>query len=331
MTDSVTTRGERLVVRAADPSVTDGVVTSITPESVGWTYSGLEVRELDDGASHTWTLVRDEAVVLPLRGSCGVHVVTSAGEVVEATLGGRSSVFSAPTDFVYVPLGSVLTVTGVGRVRLAVATARAERALPVRVIPASEVRVELRGAGSCSRQVNNYTLGTETGVDHLLVCEVVTPGGNWSSYPPHKHDEHSANERELEEIYYFEVADGPTGPGCGYHRTYGTPQRPIEVFAEVRTGDVALVPHGFHGPCMAAPGYDLYYLNVMAGRSAEWLMVDDPAFGWVRATWAEQAVDERLLTRRLPLPEARAAASGERDQRRDTREDRQLTSGEQGQ
>ena len=158
-------------------------------------------------------------------------------------------------------------------------------------------RVTLSGVA-----LNNYTIATDVQVDHLLVCEVVTPGGNWSSYPPHKHDEHGDDERVLEEIYYFEVADGPSGPGVGYHRTYGTPDRPIEVFTEVRTGDTALVPHGFHGPCMAAPGYDLYYLNVMAGPAEDgrWLATDDPAVAWVRDTWPAQAVDPRLP---VPAPE----------------------------
>jgi 5-deoxy-glucuronate isomerase len=109
--------------------------------------------------------------------------------------------------------------------------------------------------------VHNYTIGTGVEVDRILVCEVLTPGGNWSSYPPHKHDAHSDvpghEERELEEIYYFEVADGPAGPGLAYHRVYGTPDRPIDVVAEVRTGDTVLVPHGYHGPSAAAPGYDL--------------------------------------------------------------------------
>ena len=99
----------------------------------------------------------------------------------------------------------------------------------------------------------------------------------------------------LEEIYYFEVADGPAvrasaTSGCT------APERRIDVLAEVRTGDVVLIPHGWHGPSMAAPGYDLYYLNVMAGPGDEraWLICDDPAHAWVRDTWADQAVDPRL-------------------------------------
>ena len=133
--------------------------------------------------------------------------------------------------------------------------------------------------------------------DSLIACEVITPGGNWSSYPGHKHDENTPTESALEEIYYFEIAEGPNGSnGFGYHRVYGTPTRPIEVLEEVRTGDVVLVPHGYHGPSVAAPGYHMYYLNVMAGPGKEraWNIVDDPEHTWIRGTWADQAVDPRL-------------------------------------
>ena len=92
------------------------------------------------------------------------------------------------------------------------------------------------------------------------------------------------------------MADGPAGQGVAYQRVYGTVERPIDILAEVHTGDVVLIPHGWHGPSMAAPGYDLYYLNVMAGPGEDraWLICDDPAHAWVRETWAEQAVDSRL-------------------------------------
>ena len=153
--------------------------------------------------------------------------------------------------------------------------------------------MELRGAGSCSREVRNFGVPATLEADSIIACEVLTPAGNWSSYPPHKHDEdRDGVETELEEIYYFEtrVADGAARDGAdpvGYQRVYGTAERPIDVLAEVRTGDVVLVPHGWHGPSMAAPGYDLYYLNVMAGPGEEraWLICDDPSHGWVRDTW----------------------------------------------
>ena len=161
--------------------------------------------------------------------------------------------------------------------------------------------MELRGAGACSRQVNNFAAAGVFDADRLIAVEVLTPGGNWSSYPPHKHDEDVAGEESvLEEIYYYEIdvpaaADG-VGPGVGYQRVYGTDDRPIDVLAEIRTGDVVAMPHGWHGPSMASPGYDMYYLNVMAGPSAEraWLIRDDPERAWIRGTWADQPVDPRL-------------------------------------
>ena len=171
------------------------------------------------------------------------------------------------------------------------------RSLAVRLgDPAAEVPVELRGAGQASRQVNNVCTPASFPADKMIVVEVLTPGGNWSSYPPHKHDEAGPAESELEEIYYFEVSATSGTRGVGYQRVYGRPGRPVDVLAEVRTGDVVLVPHGWHGPSMAAPGYDLYYLNVMAGPGAEraWLITDDPAHAWVRQTWTGTPVDDRL-------------------------------------
>ena len=129
---------------------------------------------------------------------------------------------------------------------------------------------------------------------------MITPGGNWSSYPAHKHDENTPVESALEEIYYFEIDSGPgDSRGFGYHRIYGTPDRPIEVLEEVRSGDVVLVPHGYHGPSVAAPGYHMYYLNVMAGPGEEraWKIVDDPEHAWLRGTWEHQDVDPRLPLR----------------------------------
>ncbi len=303
---------DRLVIRGreVDPAV-GGTVVEVAPGAPGWSYTGVEVLVLAGGSSRSLTLEDVEALVLPLRGGCEVDVVGPHGDEEHLVLAGRADVFAGPTDSLYVPVGSRVTLRAPagGPVRVALCTARASRACPVRLLRADETTVDLRGAGHASRKVLNYTLGTGVSVDHLLVCEVITPGGNVSSYPPHKHDEHSDDERALEEIYYFEVADGPDGPGVAYHRTYGTPARPVDVLAEVRTGDVALVPHGYHGPTIALPGYDLYYLNVMAGPAEDhhWLMVDDPAHHWVRASWTDQPIDPRLL----PEPTPATTASNE--------------------
>jgi 5-deoxy-glucuronate isomerase len=228
----------------------------------------------------------DEVVVVSLHGSCTVD--SSEGH---AEIAGRDSVFSGVSDVVYVPKDSSLRLSTVDGGRFALASARAQRRLPFRYLPAGEVPVELRGAGPCSRQVNNFAVPGVLDADRLIACEVLTPGGNWSSYPPHKHDERRPNETALEEIYYYEVAAG----GMAYQRVYASDARPINVLAEVRTGDVVLIPYGWHGPSMAVPGYDLYYLNVMAGPGERaWLICDDPAHAWIRSTWADQPVDPRL-------------------------------------
>ncbi|MGY1763198.1 5-deoxy-glucuronate isomerase [Geodermatophilus sp. SYSU D00779] len=264
----------------------------VTPESAGWGHSSLRVLELPAGGSHDLDTGPDEVLVVPLEGGL---TVTCDDEVL--TLAGRSGVFAGPTDFAYLPLGASATLSSRGGGRFALCGARARRRLPVRYGPAADVPVELRGAGRCSRQVNNFATAGVFEADSIIACEVITPGGNWSSYPPHKHDETSEVESELEEIYYFEVAPGPEGqPGLAYQRVYGTPDRPIDVLAEVRDGDVVLIPHGWHGPSIAAPGHDLYYLNVMAGPGDEraWRIVDDPAHTWIRGTWADEPVDPRL-------------------------------------
>ena len=242
----------------------------------------------------------------------GLTVTLPDGRKVPAELAGRDSVFAGPTDVTYVARGRDLSLTATGgpaRVAVCSAVTTAGDLPPTpsfRHLAAPEVPVELRGAGAASREVRNFGIPGVLEADSLIACEVVTPAGNWSSYPPHKHDEERPGvETELEEIYYFEVqvtegspqsSADPNPDPVGYQRVYGTADRPIDVLAEVRSGDVVLVPHGWHGPSMAPPGYDLYYLNVMAGPGAEraWLICDDPAHGWVRATWEGQAVDPRL-------------------------------------
>lgn len=263
----------------------------ITPENAGWGWSSLRVIDLQPGESVTVDSAGTEFLVLPLSGSATVR---SGHDEIE--LIGRTGVFDAVSDFAYIGLGSSATVTSAQGGRYAFPAARATRVLPFRYQAASDIAVELRGAGSCSRQVNNFCTPDTFDADRLIACEVITPGGNWSSYPPHKHDEEREGETSLEEIYYYEVAAGPSGPGVAYQRVYGTADRPIDVFAEVRSGDAVLIPHGWHGPSIAAPGYDLYYLNVMAGPGEEraWRICDDPAHAWVRRTWETQTVDPRL-------------------------------------
>lgn len=280
---------EHLYVRAGDTA--NGLwACDISPERAGWEFSGIRVLRLTPGEPQTVATGRDELIVLPLRGSCRV---TCDGHEVE--LAGRPDVFSGPSDFAYLPPGVTATLTSADGGTFALPSARAEPGHPVRHVPAADVPVELRGSGQCSREVHNFAAADVFDADRLIAVEVLTPGGNWSSYPPHKHDEANPDETVLEEIYYFEVAGG----GPAYQRVYGTPGRPLDLLAEVRSGDVVLIPHGWHGPSMAAPGYDLYYLNVMAGPGERaWRVRHDPDHDWVRDTWPGQPVDPRLpLTR----------------------------------
>ncbi len=276
-------------------STADGrEIVRITPEVAHWGYSGLRVLDLTKADTYLGHTRGNEMIVLPLAGSCTVD--TDAGG---ADLVGRHDVFSSVTDCAYVPRDTAYEINTGNGGRFALARARSEaEGLPFRHVKADEVRVEVRGAGACSRRVNNFGMPGVLEADRLIACEVFTPAGNWSSFPPHKHDTQRPGESVLEEIYYFEVADGPSGsasPGVAYQRAYGTPDRPAGVLAEVRTGDVVIIPHGWHGPSMAMPGYDLYYLNVMAGPGArEWLACDDPAHAWVREQWEGQQVDPRV-------------------------------------
>jgi 5-deoxy-glucuronate isomerase len=282
--------------RKAGSASRAGFEVAIGPLEAGWEHTGLYVVTIAPGESRLITGREFEWLVLPLSGQVRVEC---AGKLV--FLFGRKGPFAGPTDYAYVPVHSTFTITSTDGARIALPHAVASEPLPFRRIPAEECVVELRGAGSCSRQVNNFGTPSVLNAESIIACEVLTPAGNWSSYPPHKHDEHHEDrESNLEEIYYFEMRAEGDAPGSehafGYQRVYGTRQRPINVMAEVRTGDVVLVPHGWHGPSMAPPGYDMYYLNVMAGPDArgEMHVRDDPAHGWVRKTWDSQKVDSRL-------------------------------------
>ena len=294
----------------------EGWAVEITDAIQGWRHTSLRVAVLAPGATVEHVLDGEEGIVVPLVG--GV-TVTAAGR--DHVLAGRPSVFAGPSDTLYLPAGTALTMANAGtsEVRIALCGARVEGGSgggrDVVHVPAADVPVELRGAGTCSREVRGFGMpDTLSQAEQILACEVITPAGGWSSYPPHKHDtDRPGEESELEEIYYFETqAIGDAAAGrppltrgtdrtdglqpVGYQQVYGAQGRPIDVLVEVATGDTVLVPHGWHGPAMAAPDADLYYLNVMAGPGPErvWLICDDPAHGEVRATWVGQDVNPRL-------------------------------------
>ncbi|WP_136024697.1 5-deoxy-glucuronate isomerase [Microbacterium sp. K27] len=283
----------------------------------GWQHTGLRIGVVAVGESLAVPEAGQERIVVPLAGRFSVEVIEE-GAASTIELVGRRSVFDGPTDVLYLSSFAAATVRGIGR--FAVASSPTIERRPSRRIAASETPVELRGAGSSSRQVHNF--GTPEALDaaRLIVCEVITPAGNWSSYPPHKHDEHvPGHESRLEEIYYFEAARTDRSvhgslqgadAAFGLFSTYSSPAGEIEIDARVHSGDIALVPYGYHGPAVAAPGYDLYYLNVMAGPDPQrqWLISDDPDHAWVRDSWSVQPIDPRL-----PFPEGAALHDDESD------------------
>lgn len=266
----------------------------LTPESAGWTYTGLRVLRLGAGERRVLETGEFEAFVLPLSGGLVVDV-----DGTRYPLAGRASVFYRVTDFAYVPRDAEITLSSRDGCEVALPMARCQRRLRARYGPAEEVPVEVRGAGNATRQVTNFGVpGVWEHADKLSACELITPAGNWSSYPPHKHDGTEPCEVANEEIYYFRIAgrDGvrPSREGFGLHRTY-TDDGTIRENVVVADGDVFLVPRGYHGPCVAAPGYPMYYLNVLAGPAPRRSMAfcDDPAHSWVRDTWRTMPPDPR--------------------------------------
>lgn len=273
---------------------TQNTLVTVTPEGAGWDYSGLEVFDLASGPVRR-ALDGIEGVLVPL--SATDVEVSVDGET--HTLAGRTGVFEAVSDWIYLPLGTTITISGdAGEVALC--TARATERFPLCVTPAQEVSVEVRGGGRASRQVTNIaTPDSFTGADRINVCEVLTPGGNVSSWPPHRHDGIGDCKPTNEEIYYFRMGrlDAPHGHphGQGLFRVY-TVDGSSDETVTVLDGDVHIVPAGYHGPSTAQPEYPMYFLNVLAGPGAERTMAfcDDPDHHWIRETWEQQGQDPRL-------------------------------------
>ncbi len=265
------TASKLLVRPKADAA--DGRILHITPESAGWTYVGFDVWRLDAGASASAETGGREACLVFLSGKGTVQ----AGGKPLGTVGGRVSPFSGKPWSVYVPAGSDWRVAADGPVEFAVCSAPAKSGRAVRVIAPDELSILDRGTGTNLRHVINILPETDPTAESLLVVEVITPGGHWSSYPPHKHDRDALpNESALEETYYHRLNPAQ---GFALQRVY-TDDRALDETIAVADGDVTLVPRGYH-PCGAPHGYDLYYLNTMAGPRRIWRFHNDPAHEWM--------------------------------------------------
>ena len=261
-----------LRVRPHEPD-DDGTVLEVTPESAGWDHVGFRVVKLDPGESHEGGEAGREACLVVLTGTADIE---AGGKSFEA-VGSRSSVFEdvAP-GAVYAPARSNYRVTARTSVELAIGSAPAQADGEARLIDPARMSRETRGQGTNQRFVRNILPETEP-AQSLLVVEVITPGGHWSSYPPHKHDTATdGEETALEETYYHRI-DPPQG--FAVQRVY-TDDRSIDETVAVEDGDVVMVPRGYH-PAGAPHGYDLYYLNVMAGPNRQWIFRNDPDHEWI--------------------------------------------------
>ena len=271
------------------------------PPAAGWKYTGLRVGTLTLGKSLILPSDSNERIIFALEGEELFVEYLHNGKTSSQVLRGRKSVFHGPSDFIYLPINTSATITGEGRVAVGETPATATKA--VQFTPKEKVSVSMRGAGRETRQVHNLGMPDTLDADRMIVCEVIVPAGNWSGSPSHKHDAYIAGkESNLEEIYYFEsaVTRGAlvptTSPPFGFFRGTSADSRPYDVNEEIHSGDVALVPYGWHGPAAAGPGYDLYFFNVMAGPDPEraWNATDHPDQAWIRDTWQSQQTDPRL-------------------------------------
>ena len=258
-----------LLVRGEGPAS-----VRVTPQSAGWAYVGFEALTLAPGAAASRRLDGVEVCVVPLRGD---PIVRADGG--EWQLGGRAHPLDGPARCLYVPAGLQLELEAREEAcEVAICSAPdGAAALPPHPIEPDSLVVVPRGEGASLRHVRDIAMAPGT-AQSLLVTEVHTPAGHWSSFPPHKHDrDEPATETLLEETYYHRLRPSP---GFGLQRVYDA-EGTLEETVAFGDGDVVLVPRGYH-TVSAPPGYDLYYLNVMAGPHREWVVRDDPAHAWLR-------------------------------------------------
>jgi len=255
------------------PRGSHGLVTEVTPESAGWSYVGFALHRLEAGESVVAETMKREVCLVLVSGKARLTIDDKDFGVI----GARMTPFEGPPWAAYVPAGARYCVTAVTPLELGVCSAPGASGHPARLIPPGAHPQIARGKGSNTRYVTNIMPEDDGAADALLVVEVITPGGNTSSYPPHKHDQDDLpNESYLEETYYhrFQPAQG-----YGFQRVY-TDDRSLDETAVVEDGDVVMVPKGYH-PVATVHGYDSYYLNVMAGPKRIWKFHNEPAHAWL--------------------------------------------------
>lgn len=257
----------------ARPQDAGGCIQQITPASAGWRYVGFEVYRLAPGQSLQRNTETTEVCCVILSGRADAR----SGEESWSDIGERESPFTeTPPYALYLPPNRDFSVSARTDLEIALCRAPAVGKYPARLIRPDELGYITRGSGSNERRVCNI-LFNDIPAERLLVVEVITPNGHWSSYPPHKHDtDAKPRETQLEETYYHRLNPAQ---GFAFQRVY-TDDRSLDETMTVENGDVVMVPRGYH-PVGAAHGYDLYYLNTMAGPERTWIFNNDPAHEWM--------------------------------------------------
>jgi len=272
----MTARKSKLLFKPRSWPAVEGEAIALTPEEAGWALLGFRAGRLKPGGRYRGATKGTEAALVVVGGMCDVQ--SSAGTF--PRLGSRSDPFGGRPHTLYLPPKTSYEVVASTDLDFAVATAPAIGKFPAKVVTPEEVRLEIRGAANMTRRVH-HVIAPDFPAEKLMVVEVITPSGNWSSYPPHKHDAHSPpHEHALEEIYYYRIS---RPEGFALQRVY-TQDRSIDETLTLVDGDLVLVRQGFH-PVVAAPGCEVYYLNALAGSGRSMASTDDPSHAWIRDTW----------------------------------------------
>ncbi|MCF7763364.1 MAG: 5-deoxy-glucuronate isomerase [Verrucomicrobia bacterium] len=267
------------------PTTTTGEFVSITPASAGWNTLHFGARRL--AQNETWesnTADREFGFVI-LDGICSIE--SSLGQW--SGVGRRPSVFEGLPHALYLPRNTAFKVTATSpKLTIAYGSCASDADHPAKLVTPNDVAIEIRGGGNATRQINSiFPPGFPC--HRIVAVEVYTPAGNWSSYPPHKHDVHTVDDKgtlieaDLEETYFFQI-DPPQG--YAIQRVYTTDGK-LDETVTAKTDDVVLVPEGYH-PVGAAHGYNAYYLNFLAGSAQSLANTDDPDHAWVKNSWTSQ-------------------------------------------
>ena len=274
------------------PSSDPGLIVEVTPEQAGWDTIHFQARRLTTGQSWSFQTGENELALVVLSGQIDVNSERGDWD----GIGARANVFAGLPSALYLPRRTAFTVSAASDCEFAAAWVACAEDHPAQLVRPSDVRTEIRGGDNATRQINSI-LPPGFACARLVVVEVYTPSGSWSSYPPHKHDIHKTGadgrivEADLDEIYYYKL-DRPEG--YAFQRVYTDPEsplqqagHPIDSVVLARSNDVVLIPEGYH-PVTCPPGYNAYYLNVLAGSAQSLAASDDPAYAWVKDSYRGQ-------------------------------------------